>query len=117
MVKQISDNKIYLLIKYIKSVLWRVAKRLSYIEDARCLKVNAVSLTDAEECRLQWGSGKLKCVFYRLMWKLILMNRFAVTRLEGVFITNVAERFLNSRKEWFHASEAACLPCGSVIAG
>jgi len=29
-----------LLIKYIKSVLWRVVKRLSYIEDARCLKVN-----------------------------------------------------------------------------
>jgi len=28
-----------LLIKYIKSVLRRVAKRLSYIEDARCLKV------------------------------------------------------------------------------
>ena len=39
-VKQISDNEIYLLIKYIKSVLWRVAKRLSYVEDARCLKVN-----------------------------------------------------------------------------
>jgi len=39
-VKQISDNEIYLLIKYIKSVLWRVAKRLSHIEDARCLKVN-----------------------------------------------------------------------------
>jgi len=34
-----SDNEIYLLIKYIKSVLWRVAKRLSYIEEARCLKV------------------------------------------------------------------------------
>ena len=30
---------IYLLIKYIKSVLWRVAKRLSCIQDARCLKV------------------------------------------------------------------------------
>jgi len=29
-----------LLIKYIKRVLWRVVKRLSYIEDARCLKVN-----------------------------------------------------------------------------
>jgi len=27
------------LIKYIKSVLWRVAKCLSYIEEARCLKV------------------------------------------------------------------------------
>jgi len=39
-VKQISDNEIYLLIKYIKNVLWRVAKSLSYTEDARCLKVN-----------------------------------------------------------------------------
>ena len=39
MVKQISDNEIYLLIKYIKSVIWRVAKCLSYIEEARCLKV------------------------------------------------------------------------------
>jgi hypothetical protein len=38
-VKQISDNKIYFLIKYTKSVLCRVAKRLSCIEDARCLKV------------------------------------------------------------------------------
>jgi hypothetical protein len=38
-VKQISDNEIYLLIKNIKSDLWRVAKRLSYIEDARCIKV------------------------------------------------------------------------------
>jgi len=27
------------LIKYIKSVLWRVSKCLSYIEEARCLKV------------------------------------------------------------------------------
>ena len=38
-VKQISGNEIYLLIKYIKSVLWRVAKCLSYTEEARCLKV------------------------------------------------------------------------------
>jgi len=29
-----------LFINFIKSVLWRVAKRLSYTEDARCLKVN-----------------------------------------------------------------------------
>ena len=34
-----SDNEIYLLIKYVKSVLWGVAKRLSYIEDARCQQV------------------------------------------------------------------------------
>ena len=46
-VKQISDNEIYLLTKYIKSVLWRVAKRLSYIEDARCLKVNTRSASAA----------------------------------------------------------------------
>ena len=39
-IKQISDNEIYLLIKYIKSVLWRVSKCVSYIEEARCLKVN-----------------------------------------------------------------------------
>jgi len=37
----ISDNEIYFLIKHIKSVLWKVANRLSYIDDARCLKVNA----------------------------------------------------------------------------
>ena len=44
MVKQISDNEMYLLIEYIKSVLWRVVKRLSYIEDAQCLKVNVTLL-------------------------------------------------------------------------
>ena len=33
------NNEIYLLIKYIKSLLWRVVKCLSYIEEARCLKV------------------------------------------------------------------------------
>ena len=52
MVKQISDNEIYLLIKYIKSVLWRVAKRLSYTEDVRCLKVKhlkKLSLNNMEE--------------------------------------------------------------------
>ena len=41
--KQTSDNEIYLLIKYIKSVLWRVGKRLSYTEDAQCLKVKQTS--------------------------------------------------------------------------
>ena len=29
----------YLLTKYIKNVLWEIAVRLSYIEDAWCLKV------------------------------------------------------------------------------
>ena len=44
-VKQISDNEIYLLIKYIKSILWRVVKRLSYTEDARYLKVNLLLIS------------------------------------------------------------------------
>ena len=44
-VKQISENEIYLLIKYLKSILLRVAKRLSYIEDAWCLKVKYVVFT------------------------------------------------------------------------
>jgi len=48
-VKKISDNEIYLLIKYIKSVLWREAKRLSYIEDARYLKVTEIS----RGCRIE----------------------------------------------------------------
>ena len=46
---QISYNEIYLLIKYIKSVLWGVAKYLSYVEDARCLKVN-FSVNDTIIC-------------------------------------------------------------------
>ena len=41
-----ADNEIYLLIKYIKGVLWRAAKRLSHIEDARCQKVNSTHVTD-----------------------------------------------------------------------
>jgi len=53
MVKQKSDNEIYLLIKYIKSVLWRVAKRQSYIEDVQCLKVKyTVSISAVVLCLL-----------------------------------------------------------------
>jgi len=44
MVKQVSDNEIHLLIKYMKSVLWRVVKCLSYIEEVRCLKVKAFTV-------------------------------------------------------------------------
>jgi hypothetical protein len=43
-VKKISNNEICLLIKHIKSVLWRVEKHLSYIEEARCLKVNLINV-------------------------------------------------------------------------
>jgi len=49
MIKQIAGNKIYLLIKYIKSVLWRVVKRLSYVEDARYLKVKCEQTVNMRE--------------------------------------------------------------------
>ena len=61
-VKQISDNEIYLLIKYIKSVLWRVAISLSYIEEARCLKVKSAeesfqSTTGIRGLRISGSNG------------------------------------------------------------
>ena len=34
-----------MFIKYIKSILWKVAKHLSYIEEARCLKVKLALFT------------------------------------------------------------------------
>jgi hypothetical protein len=76
MVKQISDNEIYLLIKYIKSVLLRGAKRLSYIEDAWCLKVKyteyklkEVSNDNNQVSRIVDMSMKLLCRLFRLLWK------------------------------------------------
>ena len=48
-VKQILDNEIYLLIKYIKSLVWRVAKCLSYIQNARCLEVKPLKDIYIEE--------------------------------------------------------------------
>ena len=44
-----------LLIKYIKSFLWRVAKCLSCIEEAWCLKVNSVVVNQI----VGTGDGKL----------------------------------------------------------
>ena len=58
-VKQISDNEIYLLFKYIKSVLWRVAKCLSYIEEARCLEVNANITEDDRKTMTQESEKKM----------------------------------------------------------
>ena len=59
-VKQISDNEIYLLIKCIESVLWRAAKCLSYIENARCLKVTEESTFSLRSMR--------SSVFFNFNW-------------------------------------------------
>ena len=41
------SNRPRMLIKYIKSVLWRVAKRMSYVEEAWCLKGKGTSKVGA----------------------------------------------------------------------
>jgi len=68
-VKQISDNEIHLLIKCIKSLLWRVAKGLPYIEDARCLKGKYARgkerLTIQRECCCSWT-----CFHVEAIWPL-----------------------------------------------
>ena len=78
MVKQISDNEIYLLIKYIKSVLWRVAKCLSYIEEARCLKVKPVTIKKCSSIFPTWRHFKthyeiLITSFPYSNWSMILL--------------------------------------------
>ena len=67
-VKQISDNEIYLLIKYIKNVLWRVAKHLSYIEDAQCLKVKRDCLVTALLFVTQYVQNTLRVCYGRRPW-------------------------------------------------
>ena len=66
-----------MLIKYIKSLLWRVAKRLSYIEDAWCLKVNASFLLRAVKCchvqAYTWNSMKHLIIRTQHIW---IQNRY-----------------------------------------
>ena len=68
-VKQISNSEIYLLIKYIKSVLWRVAKRVSYIEDAWSLKLNQF-ISYCKENKL--------CLHYKDQTSMLFRKAFAV---------------------------------------
>jgi len=51
-----------LLIKYIKSVLWRVAKCLSYIKEARCLKVNLAQNRSAIDGLFEQGNQNVGCI-------------------------------------------------------
>ena len=54
-VKQTSDNEIYLLIKYIKSVIWWVAKRLSYVYTGRTVpKVKSGGLHEKHVVATWW---------------------------------------------------------------
>jgi len=60
-------NEINLLIKYTKNFLWRVAERLSYIQDAWCLKVKAQGFV-SEFCNdLVIGRQKTELLFLVFM--------------------------------------------------
>jgi len=62
-----------LLIKYTKSVLWRVAKRLSYIEEVRCLKVNTIILYTFNEIILLVGIKAICVMIPRTVFGLKLL--------------------------------------------
>jgi len=53
-----------LLIKYIKSVLWRAAKLLSYIEDARCpkVKLDLKEIACKDTGCVYSAQGRVKCL-------------------------------------------------------
>ena len=99
-VKQISDNAIYLLIKYIKSVLWRVAKRLSYIEDARCLKVKEREF----------------CINFSGLPTFRFCGLYLIVRIKTIVVVNIIKLFclcngkrLCLRKETVSFGMSACL--------
>ena len=80
--KQISDNEIYLLIKYTKSVLWRLAERLSYIEDARCLKVKQIGLE--VHSSYIWEEPYL-LTYLPSPWSRVLLEKLTVSQLVKKF--------------------------------
>ena len=51
---------------YIKSVLWRVAKPLSYIEDARCLRVKD-SMSQGEDCLCSQVNSERNSLFIMVL--------------------------------------------------
>ena len=83
-VKQISDNEIY-LIKYIKSVLWRVAKPLSYVEDARCLKVKDAFCP-------------------KIMWRRWQVNKIRELSIGGIILTGKTCAPWRKKKPCLHAT-------------
>ena len=91
-VKQISGNEIYFLIKYVKSVLWRVAKCLSYIEDARCLKVKIHGvICSTVQYRRAWDMTLILSVLIYRVWILLHVKEqeswFSCTCCWGQFST------------------------------
>ena len=86
MVKQISDNEIYLLIKYIKSVLWRAVKCLSLYTGRTVRKgytklMNLQLNTEADaqpggsSAEIKTGTGcHINITFLWKLWKNIILH-------------------------------------------
>ena len=81
-------NEIY-LIKYIKSVLWRVAERLSYIQDAWCLNVNVT------QDRNEWSILVKTAMNLRVAWKAWIFCWAGKWRLasEGLYCASISFGF------------------------
>jgi hypothetical protein len=95
-VKQISDKEIYLLIKYIKSVLWRVAKSLSYIEEARCLKVNErPNLTPTRNNRQSFSSVYLDIYIVDITPTQTVVLTYVSVYLCSVFFQSLVARHVS----------------------
>jgi len=86
------------LIKYIKSVLWRVAKRLSCIENDRCPKVKASLLTGATQIRRSGGSLPFE------LW-LVKTSTFTETEVGARAGTHVLVLLTRLRSSPLHRTE------------
>ena len=86
--------EIYLLIKYIKSVLWRVAKCLSYIEEARRLKVNLERIKMLTNSQLKPGFD-----IHAIMWNFWSTNSCDVQQVTFFLLIPPQISAANSRQE------------------
>ena len=85
------------MIKYIKSVLWRAAKRLSYIEDSRCLSVKVIIST------YPFGCTVLKCIFYEKK------NVHSVEEISSIPQEELISLLMQSHLNYFYCFELCCL--------
>ena len=78
------------MIKYIKSVLWREAKCLSYIEEARCLKVKIEALL-SDPYALYACSNLISGNYVTSLMHITLNNHFTEVGLTETLETYITE--------------------------
>ena len=93
-VKQISYNETFLFIKYIKSVLWWVAKRLSYIEDSRCLKFKH-SNSAGPNTKLQTDRRHSRKLYFLFCTERVMTGKSTTTTLDYRHVGGVCAIYSN----------------------